>query len=62
MNQWQIKIIKKWLVFRSYCEIQIFLEFANFYCHFIQSYFKITASLTDLLKDSKNDKKIDVFK
>jgi len=62
MNQQQIKIIKKWSVSRSYCEIQIFLEFANFYCCFIQKYSKITASLTDLLKDSKNDKKIDAFK
>ncbi len=61
MNQQQIKIIKKWSVSRSYYEIQIFLEFANFYHHFIQKYFKITASLTGLLKDSKNDKKTDVF-
>ncbi len=62
MNQWWVKIIKKWLISRSYCKIQIFLEFANFYCHFIQRYFKIIVSLTDLLKDSKNDKKIDTFK
>ncbi len=62
MNQQQVKIIKKWSVSRSYCEIQIFLEFANFYHCFIQSYSKVTASLTDLLKDSKNSKKIDVFK
>ncbi len=62
MNQWWVEIIKKWSVSKSYHEIQIFLEFANFYCCFIQSYFKITASLTDLLKDSKDSKKIDVFK
>jgi len=62
MNQQQVKIIKKWPVSRSYHEIQIFLEFANFYHHFIQRYSNITAPLTDLLKDSKNDKKIDVFK
>ncbi len=47
---------------RSYHKIQIFSEFMNFYHHFIQRYFKITASLTDLLKDSKNSKKIDAFK
>jgi len=62
MNQQQIKIIKKWSISRSYCKIQIFLKFTNFYYYFIQNYFKITVSLTDLLKDSKNDKKIDVFK
>jgi len=62
MNQQQIKIIKKWSISRSYYKIQIFLKFTNFYYYFIQNYFKITVSLTDLLKDSKNDKKIDVFK
>ena len=43
-------------------EMQIFLNFANFYRHFIKVYFQIVGSLTDLLKDSKNEKKTESFK
>ena len=34
----------------------------NFYCWFIAEYLKITAPLIDLLKESKESKKLDLFK
>ena len=37
--------------------MQIFLKFVNFYKRFIHCYFKITTSLTSLLKNNENKKK-----
>ena len=42
--------------------MQIVLRFVNFYKRFIYCYFKITASLTSLLKDSENEKKNNALK
>ena len=39
----------------------MFLEFVNFYRRFIYCYFKIAASLIDLLKDNKNEKNTKSF-
>ena len=50
-------MIKEWSKPKIYHEMQIFLKFVNFYKRFIYCYFKITASLTSLLKDSENKKK-----
>jgi hypothetical protein len=41
--------------------LQIFLGFANFYRRFVAGYSKITAPLSDLLKKSKNGKKLSLF-
>ena len=41
--------------------MQVFSEFVNFYNRFIYRYFKIIASLTNLLKDNKNEKKKNSF-
>ena len=35
---------------KSKIEVQFFLEFANFYRHFIEKYFRIVSSLTNLTK------------
>jgi hypothetical protein len=57
MNLQQIDTIKTWLTFKTFQKVQIFLEFVNFYKHFIKVYLWIVSPLTGLLKDSKNEKK-----
>ena len=47
--------------FKTYRELQMFLNFINFFKRFIFQYFKIVASLIDLLKDNKNEKKAKSF-
>ena len=61
MNSKRIQMIKKWFKFKTYREMQIFLKFVNFYKRFIYYYFKIIASLTNLLKNNENEKKKDFF-
>ena len=41
--------------------MQIFLDFTNFYCWFIDHYFKIAVLLTGLLKGSVKSKKTELF-
>ena len=61
MNSKRIKIILKWLKLKIYKETQVFLEFVNFYRRFVYRYSNIAAVLTDLLKDSKKNKKLRLF-
>ena len=53
MNSRRMKVIQTEFEFRTLRELQIFLEFANFYKRFIRFYIKITRTLTKLLKESK---------
>ena len=46
----QIKAIKQLPELQSVQDIQVFLEFANFYKRFIQEFSQITAPLTSMLK------------
>ena len=46
----RIEIIKKWLESKLVQDIQVFLDFANFYRGFIQDFSKIVALLTSMLK------------
>jgi len=62
MNSWRINIIMKWLIFKMFQKVQVFLSFINFFRHFIKVYSWIVSSLTNLLKNSKNEKKIESFK
>ena len=57
MNSRRIKIIQTWLEFKILCELQIFLEFANFYKRFMRFFIKFIPALTELLK--KVNKKIE---
>ena len=57
MNLKRMRTINKWFKSKTYKKVQIFLNFVNFYKHFIYHYFVIAASFTDLLKDSKKNKK-----
>ena len=62
IDLFQIKSVATWPWLTFYKNIQIFLSFTNFYCWFINHYFKITASLTELLKGSVKSKKTELFK
>ena len=61
INLQRIEIIENWLILKSFYEVQIFLEFANFYWQFINAYSWIASSLISLLKESKNRKKTKSF-
>ena len=50
MNLKKIETIMNWKVSRNFNDVQIFLEFANFYRKFIMRYFKLVDSLTKLIK------------
>ena len=50
-----IKIIEEWSLSCNVKKIQFFLKFANFYCRFIESYFKIAALLHELIKSVKKE-------
>ena len=61
MNLCRVEIIWDWSTLKIFCEVQVFLDFVNFYKHFIKHYLCIAESLTDLIKSSKNDKKFELF-
>ena len=61
MNLQRVEIIENWSILKNFHEVQIFLEFANFYWQFIEAYSQIASSLISLLKESKNEKKTESF-
>ena len=61
MNSRRIKIIQTRFEFKTLRELQIFLEFANFYKLFARFYVKITCILTKLFKESKQEKQNELF-
>jgi len=61
MNLSRIDIIKTWFRSKMYWKIQVFLRFINFYRRFIHHYSQIAKSLTELLKNSVKDVKINSF-
>ncbi len=61
MNLSRVNIIKTWLRLKTYQEIQVFLKFINFYQRFIHYYSQIAESLTELLRDSVKDVKMNSF-
>jgi hypothetical protein len=62
MNGSRIEVIIEWSESRSFKDIQIFLNFANFYRGFIKDYSRIAASLTSIFKKSVNGRNTDCFK
>ena len=50
MEAKRIKVVKDWLESKSVRNIQVFLGFSNFYQQFIQSFNKIAAPFTSMLK------------
>ncbi len=61
MNSSRVNIIKTWFRSKMYWKIQVFLRFVNFYWRFIHHYSQIAESLTELLKDSVKDVKMNSF-
>ena len=61
MDPQRVETIENWSILKNFYEVQIFLKFANFYWQFIEAYSWIASSLTSLLKESKNEKKIRPF-
>ena len=56
MKPSRISTIKNWSELQKHKDVQVFLNFANFYKHFIQGYSQIFNGLTALLKRSKKGK------
>ena len=54
MEEEKIDAIKIWLKLKSIQDIQIFINFANFYQLFIQSFSKIVVLLTSILTTTKS--------
>ena len=52
MEEERIDAVRAWPELKSEQKIQVFIEFANFYRHFIQSYSKIAAPLIPMLRMS----------
>ncbi len=50
MDLEKVKVILEWAPFRYLKDLQRFIDFANFYCHFIKYFSKIAGSLTGLIK------------
>jgi hypothetical protein len=46
---------------KSFRDVQVFLDFANFYRRFIKGYSEVARFLTNLLKESESGKKGDLF-
>ena len=61
MNSKQVQTINEWLKSKIYKKVQVFLNFVNFYKRLIYCYFIIAASFINLLKDSKKNKKSDLY-
>ncbi len=57
----KIKTIIKWPIFRNFRDIQVFLEFANFYRRFILRFSRVVKSLIDLLIDIVRGRKTGPF-
>ena len=55
MNFKKINVIINWKFSKCVKNVQIFLDFANFYRKFIFNYFKIITSLNKLIKNEKKD-------
>ena len=50
MNPVKISMITEWPIPRNISEVQLFLEFINFYYRFIKKYLEVAISLTNLTK------------
>ena len=61
MNSKRMRTINEWFKSKIYKKVQVFLGFVNFYRRFIYRYFVIAAPFTDLLKDSKKNKKLGLY-
>ena len=56
----RIQALEEWLPLENVHELQVFLDFANFFQRFIRDYLQIAALLLNLLKTGRNKKKTGV--
>jgi hypothetical protein len=61
MDLKKMAAIINWPIPKSFHDVQIFLNFTNYYRRFIESYARRTKSITDLLIEMRNEKKTDKF-
>jgi hypothetical protein len=61
INNVKIRIIFDWSILKSFKDIQIFINFANFYRRFILRFSKIICPLTDILVNIIKGKKTGAF-
>jgi hypothetical protein len=61
IDESKVEVIIEWPESRSFRDIQVFLDFANFYRRFIRDYSRIAASLISMFKGNVNGRKIDLF-
>ena len=54
----KIEVVKEWPEPKSVQDIQVFLDFANFYWWFIQGFNRIAAPLTSILKTAALSEKL----
>ena len=50
MDEEKLSGVLEWLVPTKVKQVQVFLDFANFYCRFIKNFAKISKLLSDLTK------------
>ena len=53
MNLKKIKAVTNWFTSKIKTKVQFFLKFANFYKRFIEKYFKIVSSLTNITRKKR---------
>lgn len=55
MDPSRVSTIEEWPVPKSFCDIQVFLEFANFYRRFIWEFSRIVGGITGMLKGGSKE-------
>ena len=60
INSKRIWAVEEWMPLKNVHEIQIFLDFVNFFWRFIKNYSWIAAPLLNLLKTERNKKKTEI--
>ncbi len=56
MQTSRIIVVKNWSKSKSHKDVQIFINFANFYKRFVHAFFKASAELIFLLKENEKEK------
>jgi hypothetical protein len=54
-------VIVNWPISKNFHDVQIFLDFANYYRRFIENYARRTKPITAFLIEIRNGRKIDEF-
>ncbi len=52
----RIVVVRNWSKFKSHKDVQVFIDFANFYKRFVHAFSKVSAELFSLLKNDDKDK------